>query len=153
MASIPREGTMMAKYTIGPDIDLDVDVVLDMDGRRITEKRAQQIAADALTKAGAGRPSLTAPGRRSPEVKARVPEDVRDRLHATAHDRGTSTSEIIREALEEYLAPKQNLRKRSESRIATAGSQVAASRRGADLCGVEIVAQRLADDLGGAGPP
>lgn len=94
----------MAKYMIGPDIDLDVDVVLDRKGRRITEERAEQIAADALAKVGAGRPSLTAPGTRSPEVKARVPEDLRDRLRATARDRGTSTSEIIREALEEYLA-------------------------------------------------
>lgn len=95
---------MTTKYTIGPDIDLDVEVVLDKKGRRITEARAQEIAADALAKAGVGRPSLTAPGRRSPEIKARVPEDLKERLHAVAAERGTSTSDIIREALTEYLA-------------------------------------------------
>lgn len=95
---------MTSKYTIGPDIDLDVEVVLDKKGRRITEARAREIADDALAKAGVGRPSLTAPGRRSPEIKARVPEDLKERLDIVAAERGTSTSEIIREALTEYLA-------------------------------------------------
>lgn len=95
---------MTSKYTIGPDIDLDVEVVLDKKGRRITEARAREIAKDALAKAGVGRPSLTAPGRRSPEIKARVPEELKERLDIVAAERGTSTSEIIREALTEYLA-------------------------------------------------
>lgn len=95
---------MTSKYTIGPDIDLDVEVVLDKKGRRITEASAREIAVDALAKAGVGRPSLTAPGRRSPEIKARVPEDLKERLDIVAAERGTSTSEIIREALTEYLA-------------------------------------------------
>ena len=95
---------MSRKYTVGPDIDLDVDVVLDKKGRRITEQRTGAIAADALQKAGVGRPSLTAPGRRSPEVKARVPAELRDRLHQAAEQRGVSASELVREALERYLA-------------------------------------------------
>lgn len=95
---------MSRKHTIGPDIDLDVEVVLDKKGRRITEQRAGKIAADALRKAGAGRPSLTAPGRRSPEVKARVPSEMRDRLHQAAERRGVSASELVREALDRYLA-------------------------------------------------
>jgi len=31
----------MSNYTVGPDIDLDEEVVLDRDGQRITEERAQ----------------------------------------------------------------------------------------------------------------
>lgn len=95
---------MSAKYVAGSDIDLDVEVVTDKQGRRITEQRARQIAAETLAKAGVGRPSLTRPGARSPEIKARVPEELRDRLTAAARDRGTTASTLIREALERYLA-------------------------------------------------
>ena len=95
---------MSAKYVAGSDIDLDVEIVLDKQGRRITEERAREIAAEVLAKAGVGRPSLTRPGARSPEIKARVPEELRDRLTAAARDRGTTTSTLIREALERYLA-------------------------------------------------
>lgn len=95
---------MSPKYVAGPDIDLDTEVVLDKRGRRITEARARHIATDTLEKAGVGRPSLTAPGRRSPEVKARVPEELRQRLHEAAQREHTSTSELIRKALEHYLA-------------------------------------------------
>ncbi len=94
---------MSRKYVAGPDIDLDVEVVLDKKGRRITERRAQEIAAAALVKVGVGRPSLTGPGTHSPEVKARVPAELRDRLAAAARDRGTTSSTLIREALERYL--------------------------------------------------
>lgn len=95
---------MNAKYTVGPDIDLDVEIVRDKSGERITEARAKELATAALRRAGAGRPSLTAPGRRSPEVKARVPVELRDRLRAAAEQRGVSTSELVREALDRYLA-------------------------------------------------
>jgi len=95
---------MSAKYVAGPDIDLDVEVVKDKQGQRITEQRAQQMATDALARAGVGRPSLTRPGARSPEIKARVPEELRDRLTAAARERGTTASTLIREALESYLA-------------------------------------------------
>lgn len=90
-------------YLLGPDIDLDVEVVLDRAGKRITEARAQEIAADALVKAGLGRPSLTHPGVHSPEVKARVPAELRDRLQAEAQRQGVTTSAVIRAALTEYL--------------------------------------------------
>ncbi len=96
---------MSPEYVAGPDIDLDVEIVTDKAGRRITERRAQQIAADTLVRAGVGRPSLTRPGAHSPEIKARVPEGLRDRLASAARERGTTTSTLIREALESYLAP------------------------------------------------
>jgi hypothetical protein len=95
---------MSKKYTAGPDIDLDIETVRDKQGRRITERRAEALAVDALGQSGAGRPSLTGPGTRSPEIKARVPEELRRRLVAAARNRGTTSSTLIREALERYLA-------------------------------------------------
>lgn len=95
---------MSKKYVAGPDIDLDTEIVRDKRGRRITEHRAQAIAAETLAKAGVGRPSLTRPGATSPEIKARVPEELRQRLASAARDRGTTSSTLIREALERYLA-------------------------------------------------
>lgn len=56
---------MSKKYVAGPDIDLDVEVVKDRKGRRVTERRAEAVAAETL--ATVGRPSLTGPGTRSPE--------------------------------------------------------------------------------------
>jgi hypothetical protein len=94
---------MSTKHVLGPDIDLDTEDVRDAHGRRITEACAAELAEDALVKV-LGRPSLTAPGTRSPEIKARVPRELRDRLVERAHQRGTSTSSLIREALENYLA-------------------------------------------------
>lgn len=95
---------MNRKHGPGPDIDLDVEIVKDKKGRRITERRARAIAVETLVKAGVGRPSLTGPGSHSPEIKARVPAELRDRLAAAARDRGTTSSTLIREALERYLA-------------------------------------------------
>ncbi len=95
---------MSKEYVVGPDIDLDTEIVLDKRGQRITEERARKIAAETLAKAGVGRPSLTRPGATSPEVKARVPEELRQRLASAARDRGTTSSTLIREALERYLA-------------------------------------------------
>ena len=45
-----------SKYVLAPDIDLDVDVVRDKKGRRITEARAELLAEEALVKARVGVP-------------------------------------------------------------------------------------------------
>ena len=95
---------MTERHMPGPDIDLDTEVVRDKRGRRITEQQAQRLAEDALIKAGVGRPSLSAPRTRSPEIKARVPVELRERLLRAAQERGTRPSALIREALERYLA-------------------------------------------------
>jgi len=102
---------MNTNYTARPEIDLDVEIVRAKKGERITEGRAEEIAAAAMAQGRVGvgvgvgvRPSLTAPGRRSPEVKARVSAELRDRLRATAQLRGVRTSRLVREALHQYLA-------------------------------------------------
>jgi len=43
------------KYVLGPDIDLDVEVVLDRQGNRITEARAQEMALETLREFRASR--------------------------------------------------------------------------------------------------
>ena len=43
------------KYIVGPDIDLDVEVVLDKQGNRITEARAQEMAREILREVRADR--------------------------------------------------------------------------------------------------
>ena len=43
------------RYVFGPDIDLDIEVVLDNQGNRITEARAQEIALETLREFRASR--------------------------------------------------------------------------------------------------
>lgn len=91
------------RYTLGPDIDLDREVVRDKRGRRITEARAEQIAEETLEGVGRGRPSLTGRGR-SPQVTFRLTPELRARAQARAEREGKRVSDVAREALEYYLA-------------------------------------------------
>lgn len=90
------------RVEVGPDVDLEKEVVLLPSGERLTTAVVDRIV-DEVHARMAGRPSLTAPGSRSPEVKARVPEATKARLDAVAAERGTTASVIIREALDAYL--------------------------------------------------
>jgi hypothetical protein len=54
-----------SKYVVGPDVDLDSEVVLLPDGTRLTNKLAAKMARDAI-KQVRGRPSLTAVAVESP---------------------------------------------------------------------------------------
>ena len=55
-------------------------------------------------RAWSGRPSLTAPGQHSPSLNLRVPEWMKRRLEAVAHAQGRRQSDVVREALDTYLA-------------------------------------------------
>ncbi|MFT4218602.1 MAG: ribbon-helix-helix protein, CopG family [Micropruina sp.] len=83
------------------NVDLD-DEYLMVGGERLTEERAEQLAERAAR--GVGRPSLTAPGERSPALNLRIPSSTRLRLNAVAAAQGRSASEVVREALDDYLA-------------------------------------------------
>lgn len=92
---------------LGPDtkvrsIDLDKERFL-YKGERLTEAKARRLARDILSRSRRGRPSLTGEPAHSPEVKARVPRELRDRLRARAEREHRCTSDLIREALEAYL--------------------------------------------------
>ena len=94
---------MTDHHRVGPDVDLTTEDVRDRQGRRVTDEYAQQAAEEALRIARAGRPALGTPGRHSPRVSFRIPEQTRRRAEERAAQEGRSVSEIAREALERYL--------------------------------------------------
>ncbi|MEJ7704444.1 MAG: hypothetical protein WKF47_12570 [Geodermatophilaceae bacterium] len=90
--------------TDGGSIDLDVENVRLANGTRLTEAAARELAELVLRTSSRGRPSLTAPGQRSPQLRLTVPERLRDGLRARADAEHRSVSELAREAIERYLA-------------------------------------------------
>lgn len=88
----------------GGPIDLDVEDVRLADGTRLTEARAEELAKEVLDATGRGRPSLTAVGERSPQLRLSVPRQLRDGLRARAGAEHRTVSEVARDALERYLA-------------------------------------------------
>ncbi|MEI6624091.1 MAG: hypothetical protein WCP28_19535 [Actinomycetes bacterium] len=96
---------MTDKYVLGPDIDLDEEVVLDRDGGRITAARAKEIAEEVVEEVSRrGRPSLTGQAMPSPQVMFRVTPELKERAEAAAKASGMTVSELAREAFEKYLA-------------------------------------------------
>ena len=91
------------KYVWGKDVNLNETIILDKQGNRLTNARAEKIAQEIIKQA-TGRPSLTGPKKVSPEVKARVPQKLKVRLEREAKRRGETPSVLIREALESYLS-------------------------------------------------
>lgn len=97
--------TTKPRYTVSDqqDADLEREDIRDSHGRRITQAYVDAAVADVHEKIGRGRPSLTAAGRRSPQVTFRLPSELRDRAEAQARQEGTKVSDVARRALEEYL--------------------------------------------------
>ncbi|RCW46277.1 ribbon-helix-helix CopG family protein [Halopolyspora algeriensis] len=96
-------------------VDLDQEELYDSRGRRITAEyvaaAVDEVESDdvVLDETQAvfpqrGRPSLSSPGVHSPRVDTRVPSDVKRRLERLARVQHRAESEVVREALEEYLA-------------------------------------------------
>jgi hypothetical protein len=91
-----------SRYRVGKDVNLKKEVVKDLSGKRITDRRVKQIVKQVRQQT-AGRPSLSKPNVISPEVKARVPIQLKRALDRKAKQSGKSSSELIRAALERYL--------------------------------------------------
>ena len=91
---------MKRKIKVGPDVDLDSEVVLLPDGTRLTNKLAAKMARNAI-KQVRGRPSLTAVAVESPQLKVRVPVKLKKAIEKEAKRRGETTSTIVREVLQE----------------------------------------------------
>ena len=95
------------EYVDAGDVDLDVEEFY-VDGRRLTEEQAEQVAAETLAAhaplRGRGRPSLTGGSRHSPVVNARVPEAVKVALRERAEREHVRESQLVRQAVEEFLA-------------------------------------------------
>lgn len=95
------------RYVItGPEIDLETEVVLDSDGRRIDDAYIDEAVAAAheYLDRRAGRPSLTGQAARSPQVTFRLTPDLKARAEEAARVQGTTVSQLARRAFETYLA-------------------------------------------------
>jgi predicted HicB family RNase H-like nuclease len=93
---------MARKYQAGPDVGPE-EVVRDSKGNVIDDAYIERAVEDVHRQVGRGRPSLTEPGAVSPEVKARVPAELKERVNRESRRQGKSVSEFIRDALERYL--------------------------------------------------
>lgn len=93
------------KVVVGPDVDLDSEVILLPDGTRLTNKLAAKMARDAI-KQVRGRPSLTAVAVESPQLKVRVPIKLKKAIDKEAKRRGLTASMVVRETLQERFSQK-----------------------------------------------
>ena len=91
---------LKSKYVVGPDVDLDSEVIFLPDGTRLTNKLAAKMARDAIRQVR-GRPSLTAVSVESPQLKVRVPQKLKKAIEKEAKRRGETTSTVVREVLQE----------------------------------------------------
>ncbi len=83
------------------EVDLEHEDV-QFRGERLTDARAEAIAIDILSRTP-GRPSLSGAGEKSPSLTIRLPKQERARLDRLAAEQGRRTSEVVREALDDYL--------------------------------------------------
>lgn len=91
---------------IGPDIDLDDEVVLLDGGTRLTEARAAALAGSAMVALHArrsGRPSLTGRSSNTPNLTIRVAPETRAALESIAERSGRRLADVGRQALDEYI--------------------------------------------------
>lgn len=89
----------------GPDvavrgIDLDAEEFV-VGGERLTESRAVELAERLQRRVG--RPALGEPGKRSPALNLRIARADKDQLEVLARQQGRRTSDLVRDALREYL--------------------------------------------------
>lgn len=91
---------------VGPDIDLDDEVVLLDDGTRLTEARAAALAEHAMAEIQvrrSGRPSLTGRPSNTPNLTIRVAPETRAALESIAQRSGRRLADVGRHALDEYI--------------------------------------------------
>ena len=84
---------MNAEVVDGGTIDLDQEDVRLADGTRLTEGRADEFAEEV--RRGVGRPSLSAPGRRSPQLRLAIP----NRLATSSRHAPPLNIEVSRKSL------------------------------------------------------
>ena len=91
------------RVTFAGFVDLDKEPLI-LGGREYDEAAAEQLAYDALAKAGlGGRPSLTGRPQHSPQIGLRVTPAVRDKLRTRAEQEHKSVSDVIRDAINQYV--------------------------------------------------
>ena len=95
---------MARTYKVGPDVDLDKEVILDTKGCRITEKRAKDIAEKTLEKIGRGRPSLTGARVRLPATCSEHPLSCEPKQRRVRRAKAKRSHNWRGEALDRLLA-------------------------------------------------
>lgn len=75
-------------------------------GRVLDEAGAEAYGREVADRAAGsrGRPSLTGPGEHSPKISARVPSILKQQITELAARDGRRPAEVVRAALEEYVA-------------------------------------------------
>lgn len=91
----------LRKMTSAEFVTADNSEVLNAAGEPMTDEDVDQLIDEAHR--AAGRPSLTSPGRHSPQLTVRLPEPVYEQLGGLSARTGKRRTEIVREALIEYL--------------------------------------------------
>lgn len=92
----------------GPDTDLEREDVRDIRDKRITEASvtaAVEHGHEHFERVGrpVGRPSMSAPGKKSPVLGVRLPEKLKLRVEARAKQDGIRPGKLVRAAIEEYM--------------------------------------------------
>ena len=100
--TVTLPGGATREFTVGPDVDLEREVVHDRGGNRIDQAYVDAAVRDIDRYVG--RPSLTSKGVRSPQIGVRLPAALKAALEARAKREGKSPSEIARVAIEQYVA-------------------------------------------------
>lgn len=86
------------------DVDLDTEIVVDREGRRITEADAERIAEETLAQIGPGRRSLTGQAKHSPRLSLRLRPDTLAALRARAEREGKPPTQLARELIEREVS-------------------------------------------------
>lgn len=107
MSGIDPKAYRVTADAVVTDIDLDREEFI-YHGQRLTEERAEEVAAEALRQARVknlvpGRKSLSRDGSHSPVVQYRIPARLRDQVQQVARREGVTVSKLGRLALEEYV--------------------------------------------------
>ena len=93
-----REQALAALATMADD---DFPTITDEESG-ISDAEVERLVSAAHRVAG--RPSLTAPGKHSPQITLRLPEAVNEQLTVIAARTGRRRSQVVRDALDAYLA-------------------------------------------------
>jgi len=98
----------MSKFpeTLGSDVEVeevDLDTIdVRYRGERLTEAEAERVAAGVLSRTR-GRPSLSGANERSPSLTVRLARQDRESLDRVAAEQGRRPSDVVRDALHDYL--------------------------------------------------
>ncbi len=102
--------TATAKVNLGPlgvvdsvvnEVNLDQEPI-EFEGTLLTEQQAEELGEDIAQRLG-GRPFLDSENRPSLRLAFRVPPSVGEELDAVAKRTGRRVSDVLRQAVDEYL--------------------------------------------------